>query len=288
MDRYADHIMITGGVGAFGDFPKLLMDRVGKTGALNIRLLGLWYRNEGWCLVVSIPALLVSAPNDWGVQILKNISHCGFFLFPFFLVITAVVLHYNTGHPIHVDCAASTLAPLRPDRSKWASRLSFTVSCTFQDLCTVAIITRFFFKKNTNSLDGPVTACSTKPLKEGIEIIMEGGGTKLNNQLYIWKINTLKLRGQCTTEWFQTYTYQTEGISHGKPPPMPPIGGGGARPMSSFSMAVTMNAFMGPSQNANPSDGELLKHYLSTQDLTTVTKNCVVFSFNCPALTCPH
>jgi chitin synthase len=61
--------------------------------------------------------------------------------------------------------------------------------------------------------------------------------------------------------------------------PLPPIGGVGSRPMSSFSMATTMNPFMGPSQNADPSNDELynaLKHYLSTQDLMTVTKKCVI------------
>ncbi|KAJ3996161.1 chitin synthase [Lentinula boryana] len=47
------------------------------------------------------------------------------------------------------------------------------------------------------------------------------------------------------------------------------------RPLSTFSMATTMNPFAGPSQNPNPSDEELfaaLRSYLSTQDLMTVTK----------------
>ena len=48
------------------------------------------------------------------------------------------------------------------------------------------------------------------------------------------------------------------------------------RPMSTFSMATTVNPFLsGPSQNPNPSEEELfqaLKNYLSTQDLMTVTK----------------
>ncbi|KDQ15535.1 glycosyltransferase family 2 protein [Botryobasidium botryosum FD-172 SS1] len=53
--------------------------------------------------------------------------------------------------------------------------------------------------------------------------------------------------------------------------------GGGQRPMSTFSMATTMNpmASAGPSQNPDPTDDELLaflRHYLSTQDLMTVTK----------------
>jgi chitin synthase len=47
------------------------------------------------------------------------------------------------------------------------------------------------------------------------------------------------------------------------------------RPMSTFSMATSVNPFAGPSQNANPTDDELfnaLRMYLSTQDLMTVTK----------------
>jgi chitin synthase len=53
-----------------------------------------------------------------------------------------------------------------------------------------------------------------------------------------------------------------------------------ARPMSTFSMATSVNAFAGPSQNANPTDDELfnaLRIYLSTQDLMTVTKKWVPF-----------
>ncbi|EIW76465.1 glycosyltransferase family 2 protein [Coniophora puteana RWD-64-598 SS2] len=51
--------------------------------------------------------------------------------------------------------------------------------------------------------------------------------------------------------------------------------GGGARPMSTFSMATTVNPFAGPNMNENPTDDELflaLRIYLSTQDLMTVTK----------------
>lgn len=52
--------------------------------------------------------------------------------------------------------------------------------------------------------------------------------------------------------------------------------GSGQRPMSTFSMATSVNPFMNaPSQNANPTDEELLnvlRLYLSTQDLMTVTK----------------
>jgi chitin synthase len=47
------------------------------------------------------------------------------------------------------------------------------------------------------------------------------------------------------------------------------------RPMSTFSMATSVNPFAGPSQNANPTDEELtnaLRMYLGTQDLMTVTK----------------
>jgi chitin synthase len=47
------------------------------------------------------------------------------------------------------------------------------------------------------------------------------------------------------------------------------------RPMSTFSMATSVNPFAGPSMNPNPTDDELfnaLRTYLSTQDLMTVTK----------------
>jgi chitin synthase len=62
------------------------------------------------------------------------------------------------------------------------------------------------------------------------------------------------------------------------PPSAFPAGGFGAhqRPMSSFSMATSINPFMNPpSTNANPTDEELLgvlRVYLGTQDLMTVTK----------------
>ncbi len=61
-------------------------------------------------------------------------------------------------------------------------------------------------------------------------------------------------------------------------PPMMPaaMGGGGDNRMSTFSLATTVNPFAsGPSNNPNPSDEELvnaLRHYLSTQDLMTVSK----------------
>lgn len=51
--------------------------------------------------------------------------------------------------------------------------------------------------------------------------------------------------------------------------------GGGQRPMSTFSMATSVNPFAGPSTNANPTEDELfnaLRNYLSTQDLMSVTK----------------
>ena len=53
---------------------------------------------------------------------------------------------------------------------------------------------------------------------------------------------------------------------------------GDTRPMSTFSMATSANAFSGPSLNPNPTDEELynaLRTYLSTQDLMTVTKKYV-------------
>ena len=52
-------------------------------------------------------------------------------------------------------------------------------------------------------------------------------------------------------------------------------GTGGARPMSTFSMATSVNPFAGPSMNPDPTDDDLfnaLRNYLSTQDLMTVTK----------------
>jgi len=62
----------------------------------------------------------------------------------------------------------------------------------------------------------------------------------------------------------------------GLPPSLPPLGGGiQQRPMSTFSMATSVNPFAGPSLNPNPSNEELfnaLRTYLSTQDLMTVTK----------------
>ncbi|KAG9108473.1 hypothetical protein FRC07_007552 [Ceratobasidium sp. 392] len=54
------------------------------------------------------------------------------------------------------------------------------------------------------------------------------------------------------------------------------FGAGGGRPMSTFSMATTVNPLGGgPSQSTNPTDEELLavlRHYLASQDLFTVTK----------------
>ena len=47
------------------------------------------------------------------------------------------------------------------------------------------------------------------------------------------------------------------------------------RPMSTFSMATSVNPFAGPSMNPDPNDDDLvnaLRNYLSTQDLMTVTK----------------
>ena len=74
----------------------------------------------------------------------------------------------------------------------------------------------------------------------------------------------------------------------GVPPSLPPLGGGiQQRPMSTFSMATSVNPFAGPSMNPNPSDEELfsaLRNYLSTQDLMTVTKKWVILSFFCPCI----
>lgn len=56
---------------------------------------------------------------------------------------------------------------------------------------------------------------------------------------------------------------------------IPPSVGMGQRPLSTFSLATSVNPFAGPSQNPDPSDEELfqaLRNYLSTQDLMTVTK----------------
>lgn len=61
---------------------------------------------------------------------------------------------------------------------------------------------------------------------------------------------------------------------------------GMARPMSTFSMATTMNPFMnsGPNMSENPSDDEIVKElriYLMKQDLMNVTKAYVfVFFFS--------
>jgi chitin synthase len=97
-----------------------------------------------------------------------------------------------------------------------------------------------------------------------------------------------------------TLPYQNTGSMYGMPPMMtglnmfggpltgggmsasqsaagtiPPSVGVGQRPLSTFSLATTVNPFAGPSQNPDPSDEELfqaLRNYLSTQDLMTVTK----------------
>ena len=72
----------------------------------------------------------------------------------------------------------------------------------------------------------------------------------------------------------------------GVPLPLPPLGGGlQQRPISTFSMATSVNPFAGPSMNPNPSNEELfnaLRNYLSTQDLMTVTKKCVYVVYSCP------
>lgn len=84
----------------------------------------------------------------------------------------------------------------------------------------------------------------------------------------------------------------------GGPSMAPPMAlGMQQRPLSTFSLATTMNPFAGgPSTNENPTDDELfsaLRAYLSTQDLMTVTKKCVqpLMTFrklaNCPFLELP-
>lgn len=66
------------------------------------------------------------------------------------------------------------------------------------------------------------------------------------------------------------------GSQGGFAPPMAPGLMGQQRPMSTFSLATTVNPFAGgPSMNPEPTDEELvtaLRAYLSTQDLMTVTK----------------
>lgn len=66
------------------------------------------------------------------------------------------------------------------------------------------------------------------------------------------------------------------GSQLGFAPPMAPGLQQSQRPMSTFSMATSVNPFaQGPSMNPDPSDEEVvgaLRAYLSTQDLMTVTK----------------
>ncbi|CAG7853145.1 Chitin synthase 6; AltName: Full=Chitin-UDP acetyl-glucosaminyl transferase 6; AltName: Full=Class-V chitin synthase 6 [Serendipita indica DSM 11827] len=66
------------------------------------------------------------------------------------------------------------------------------------------------------------------------------------------------------------------GGGGGPPSSFPSAFGQQQRPMSTFSMATSINPLMSaPSQNPNPTDEELLsvlRMYLSTQDLMTVTK----------------
>ncbi|TFK24681.1 chitin synthase [Coprinopsis marcescibilis] len=74
---------------------------------------------------------------------------------------------------------------------------------------------------------------------------------------------------------FGMFGGSAEGGMAGLGGPPPALGGGQQRPMSTFSMATSVNPFAGPSQNPNPTDEELfnaLRTYLSTQDLMSVTK----------------
>ncbi|KAF9802850.1 hypothetical protein IEO21_09809 [Rhodonia placenta] len=73
-----------------------------------------------------------------------------------------------------------------------------------------------------------------------------------------------------------------EGDASGSQSGFAPPGGIAAmqRPMSTFSLATSVNPFAGPSMNPDPSDDDLinaLRNYLSTQDLMTVTKNHRLF-----------
>ncbi|PFH50393.1 glycosyltransferase family 2 protein [Amanita thiersii Skay4041] len=61
----------------------------------------------------------------------------------------------------------------------------------------------------------------------------------------------------------------------GVAPSLPPVGLPQQRPMSTFSLATSVNPFAGPSNSTDPTDEELynaLRNYLSTQDLMSVTK----------------
>jgi chitin synthase len=67
----------------------------------------------------------------------------------------------------------------------------------------------------------------------------------------------------------------TAGSQAGFAPPVAPGMHEHTRPMSTFSMATSVNPFAGPNNDPNPSDDDLfnaLRNYLSTQDLMTVTK----------------
>ncbi|KAF8509357.1 chitin synthase [Hysterangium stoloniferum] len=75
--------------------------------------------------------------------------------------------------------------------------------------------------------------------------------------------------------------FPSAGSMYGMTAPMSMFGAGLGGPppamgrMSTFSMATSVNPFATPSQSTNPSDEELLevlRHYLGTQDLMTVTK----------------
>ncbi|KAJ3528406.1 hypothetical protein NM688_g8003 [Phlebia brevispora] len=69
------------------------------------------------------------------------------------------------------------------------------------------------------------------------------------------------------------FTGDVNGSQGGFAPPVAP--GMQNRPISTFSMATSVNPFAGPSMNPDPTDDELttaLRNYLSTQDLMTVTK----------------
>ena len=68
---------------------------------------------------------------------------------------------------------------------------------------------------------------------------------------------------------------------------MPSAQGLHQRPISTFSMATSVNPFAGPSINPNPTHKDLfnaLRNYLSTQGLMTVTKKLVLLLHFCNLL----
>ena len=78
----------------------------------------------------------------------------------------------------------------------------------------------------------------------------------------------------------------TNASQSGFAPPAAPFGMQ-QRPMSTFSLATSVNPFAGPNMNSDPPDEELfnaLRNYLSTQDLMTVTKKWAFVLSRCMQL----